>query len=203
VTFLVGLTGGIGSGKSTVARRLEELGATVVDTDEISHQLTAPGGAAIPTIKREFGDDFLRPDGSLDRDRMRTRVFSDAASRRRLEAILHPLIRRMARSQVQRGSGPYAVLVVPLLMETGAYREFIQRILVVDCPVEDQIERTMRRSKLSRPQVESIIAAQIGREERLAQADDVIDNGGSPERALAQVELLHCRYVELAAAARP
>lgn len=200
--LLVGLTGGIGSGKSTIAARFKELGAVVVDTDEISHRLTAAGGAAMPAIAQEFGPEFLRPDGALDRAVMRRCVFSDPGARRRLERILHPLIRREAVDEVNQGSGPYAVLVVPLLLETGAYRDLVHRVLVVDCPVDQQIERTMRRSGLARPEVEAIIGAQVTREERLERADDVVDNGGPRGAALAQVDLLHRRYLDLAASAR-
>lgn len=200
MSLLVGLTGGVGSGKSTVARRLQELGAAVVDTDEIAHRLTGPGGGAMAEIAREFGPAFVRPDGALDRAAMRRRAFSDPDARRRLEAILHPMIRVEALAEVARAAGAYIVLVVPLLLETGAYRDQVQRVLVVDCPEELQIERAMRRSSLTREQVEAIVAAQLPRERRLALADDVVDNSGTMEAALAQAERLHRRYLALAGA---
>lgn len=197
--MVVGLTGGIGSGKSTVAQRLRELGATVIDTDEISHRLTAAGGDAMPAIRRTFGDAFVQPNGALNRPAMRQHAFSHPEARRQLEGILHPLIREEALGAARQGRGPYTVLVVPLLLETGAYATLIDRMLVVDCPVSQQIERTMRRSGLTRPEVEAIVAAQAPREQRLARADDVIDNGGTLAATIAQVDRLHRRYCEVAA----
>jgi dephospho-CoA kinase len=202
VSLLVGLTGGVGSGKSTVAHRLQELGAAVVDTDEIAHRLTGAGGAAMAAIAREFGDAYVRADGGLDRPAMRRLAFADPEARRRLESILHPLIRGEALAEVARATGPYTVLVVPLLLETGAYRGQVQRVLVVDCPVELQIERTMQRSGLTLGEVEAIVAAQLPRARRLAQADDVVDNSGPIEAARTQAERLHRRYLELAEARR-
>ncbi len=197
--MLVGLTGGIGSGKSTVATRLRELGAAVVDTDEISHRLTAAGGAAMPAIRSTFGAAFVGPDGALNRPAMRQHVFSHPEARRQLEAILHPLIRAAALAEISPGRGPYTVLVVPLLLETGAYRSLIERVLVVDCPVDQQVERAMRRSGLTRQEAEAIVAAQLPRDQRLARADDVIDNSGTLAATIAQVDRLHRRYCELAA----
>jgi dephospho-CoA kinase len=192
--LLVGVTGGIGSGKSTVAARFAARGAAVVDTDEIAHQLTAPGGAAIAAIRAEFGDGVIRADGALDRDAMRERAFGDPSVRRRLEAILHPMIRVESRNQLAAAQGPYAMLVVPLLVESGDRAGGVDRVLVVDCPVEVQIERVMRRSGLTRARVESILAVQASRAQRLAAADDVIDNGGAPDALDAQVDALHRRY---------
>ncbi|MCO5108518.1 MAG: dephospho-CoA kinase [Burkholderiaceae bacterium] len=193
--LLVGLTGGIGSGKSTVADLFAARGAAVVDTDAIAHELTAPGGAAIAAIRAEFGDAAIRADGALDRDAMRERAFADPGARRRLEAILHPMIRAESRRRLDVAEGPYALLVVPLLVESGDRAGGVDRILVVDCPVEVQVERVMRRSGLSRARVETILAAQASRAQRLAAADDVIDNGGPPDALDAQVEALHRRYL--------
>jgi len=192
--LLIGLTGGIGSGKSTVAELFAARGAAIVDTDAIAHELTGPGGAAIPAIRAAFGDSVIRPDGALDRDAMRERAFADADARRRLEAILHPMIRAESRRRLDASEGRYAVLVVPLLVESGDRAGGVDRILVVDCPVEVQIERVMRRSGLVRERVETILAAQATRAQRLAAADDVIDNGGEPDALPAQVDALHRRY---------
>ena len=192
--LVIGVTGGIGSGKSTVAELFAARGATVVDTDAIAHELTGPNGAAIAAIRAEFGDGVIRADGALDRDAMRERAFEDPAARRRLEAILHPMIRAESRRRLEAAEGPYALLVVPLLVESGDRAGGVDRILVVDCPVEVQVERVMRRSGLTRDRVATILAAQASRAQRLAAADDVIDNGGSPDALDAQVEALHRRY---------
>jgi dephospho-CoA kinase len=200
--YCVGLTGGIGSGKSSAARLFQELGAGVVDVDDISHALTRAGGAGIPEIARQFGQEFLAADGSLDRARMRERVFQDSEAKTRLEAILHPLIGRQARDQVARATQPYVILVVPLLLETNGYRDLTRRIAVVDCSAQTQIERTMRRSRLSETVVRAIMASQISRQNRLARADDVLHNDGDEAELRLQVAQLHQRYLELAAAAR-
>ena len=192
--LLVGLTGGIGSGKSTVAAQFAARGAPVVATDEIANQLTAPGGAAIAAIRAEFGDAVIRADGALDRDAMRERAFGDPSVRRRLEAILHPMIRAESQRRLAAAQGPYAMLVVPLLVESGDRAGGVDRVLVIDCPVDVQIERVMRRSGLTRARVESILAAQATRAQRLAAADDVIDNSGEPAALSAQVDALHRRY---------
>lgn len=197
MTLVVGLTGGIGSGKSTVARRFEALGASIVDTDAIAHALTGTGGEAIPALREAFGDAYITPAAALDRARMRSLVFADPLAKERLEAVLHPRIRARAEEAIARATGPYVVLVVPLLLETGAYASRVDRILVVDCPEEQQIRRTMLRSGLDEAAVKAILAAQISRAERLARADDVIDNSG-PEKALGpQVEALHRKYLAL------
>ena len=191
--FVVGLTGGIGSGKSTVAELFAARGATLVDTDVIAHELTAPAGAAIDAIRARFGDGVLRADGGLDRDAMRARAFDDPHARRALEAILHPMIRAESDRRLGDATGPYAIHVVPLLVESGNAGRF-DRVLVVDCPVQVQIERVQRRSGLGIEQIESRLAAQASREARLAVADDVIDNGGSADALPAQVDALHRRY---------
>lgn len=203
--MLIGLTGGIGSGKSAAATMLNELGAGLVDADAIAHELTAPGGTAIPAIRNEFGEAAVSADGALDRAVMRRLVFADRAAKLRLEAILHPLIgaetRRRCKEALVSGV-PYVVLVVPLLIESGDYRKRVSRVAVVDCAEETQVSRVMTRSGLARDEVERIMATQVGRKERLAAADDVIDNDGDMDFLRAQVETLHRRYLELAGGTR-
>lgn len=193
--FTVGLTGGIGSGKSAATERFAALGATIVDTDLIAHRLTAPGGAAIAAIRQAFGAGVISPDGSLDRAAMRARVFAEPAARQQLEAILHPLIRAESARQCLAAPGPYVVMAVPLLVESGTYRQRCDRVCVVDCPEALQIERVRTRSGLDETQIRAIMAAQASREERLGAADDVIDNGGTLEALQQQVDRLHLRYL--------
>lgn len=199
MTWVVGLTGGIGSGKSTVANLFVERGAALVDTDAIAHALTGPGGAAIDALRAAFGDDCLTADGALDRARMRARVFADPAVRGHLEAVLHPLIRAESRRQVEAAHAPYVVLAVPLLVESGDWASRCHRVLVVDCPPAQQRARVMARNGLSAEDVDRIMAAQASRAQRLAAADDVIANDGAHEDLPAQVERLHQRYRALAA----
>ncbi len=194
--FVVGLTGGIGSGKSAAAVLFAELGADIVDTDAIAHQLTGRGGAAIEPIRAAFGGSVITPEGALDRAAMRRLVFSDPAAKQRLEAILHPMIRVEANLRCVSAQGAYVILVVPLLVETGSYRGRVDRILVVDCAEATQVARTMARSGLTEAEVRAIMAVQAGREARLAAADDVIDNDGGLEALRAQVEALHRRYLD-------
>ena len=196
--YIVGLTGGIGSGKSAATAHFAALGASVVDTDVIAHALTAPGGAAIEAIRRTFGADMLTPDGSLDRAAMRALAFQRPAARRQLEAILHPMIRDESARQCREASGPYVVLAVPLLIESGTYRERCNRICVVDCPEDLQVARVRQRNSLPEEQVRSIMAAQASRAQRLAAADDVIDNSGTLAELEAQVERLHAAYLAAA-----
>lgn len=201
MSFVVGLTGGIGSGKSAAADCFAALGVPVVDTDAIAHALTAPGGAAIEPIRRAFGDGALTAAGALDRAAMRCRVFADPAARARLEAILHPMIRAAAEAEIHRLASadfPYVVLVVPLLAETGGYRERVHRVAVVDCAEETRLARVMARSGLSRAEAAAIMAAQAGREARLAIADDVIANDAGLAELRARVAELHGRYLLLA-----
>ncbi len=193
--YVVGLTGGIGSGKSAAADAFEKLGATVVDTDAIAHELTGPGGAAIPEIERQFGKAFIDAGGAMNRQRMRDLVFSDAEEKQRLESLLHPLIRAESARRVAAAAGPYAVLVVPLLVESPGYRERVNRVLVVDCPEPLQIARVMQRSNIPEAQVRRIIAAQMQRGKRLAAADDVIDNSGTIAALQQQVGKLHEQYL--------
>lgn len=199
MTFLVGLTGGIGSGKSAAASLFEELGAAVVDTDAIAHELTAPGGAAIESIRGAFGDDVIDARGALDRAAMRRKVFADPQAKARLEAILHPMIRAETDRRSAASRAPYVVLVVPLLVESGGYRSRVQRVAVVDCPEEVQVARVMSRSGLSAEEARAIMAAQVSRGQRLAVADDVIENGGELAALRPQIEALHRRYLEMAA----
>lgn len=197
--FSVGLTGGIGSGKTTVADMFAERGACIIDTDQIAHALTAPHGAAMPALLAEFGQQYATPDGALDRARMRNLVFSDPGARTRLEAILHPKIREAVAAAAAIATGPYTMFVVPLLVESGTWAERVNRVLVVDCPQQRQIERVMARSSLQEDQVRAIMAAQATREQRLAAADDVILNDDGLERLSAQVEQLHAFYMGYAA----
>lgn len=199
--FCVGLTGGIGCGKSQAADLFAALGAAIIDTDVISHELTRPGGAAMASIEQAFGRDYVRPDASLDRASMRKLVFGDANAKRRLEAILHPLIRAASRSRIAAASAPYAIVVVPLLLETGAYRDLLNRVLVVDCNEEQQVARTMARSALADDEVRRIMKAQLPRATRLQQADDVLRNDGDIEALGAQVATLHQKYLEAARSA--
>jgi dephospho-CoA kinase len=196
--FSVGLTGGIGSGKTTVANMFEARGAAVVDTDQIAHQLTAPGGAAIPQIHAQFGEAFLTTEGAMDRTKVREYVFAEPAAKARLESILHPLIRIETERAAAQAQGLYLVFVVPLLVESGTWKQRASRVLVVDCPEELQVARVMSRSGLSESQVRAIMAAQVPRQVRLAAADDVIVNDGEPSAIAPQVERLHALYATLA-----
>jgi dephospho-CoA kinase len=190
----IGLTGGIGSGKTTVAQRLASLGAAVVDTDEISHSITRAGGVAIEAIREAFGTRFVGADGALERAAMRERVFEDPVARARLESILHPAIREEAERALARAQGDYVLVVVPLLFETRGLLDRVARTLVVDCSEALQVERTVARSGLEPSRVRAIMATQWPRWRRLQAADDVVWNGGAPEALLAQCERLHARY---------
>lgn len=202
--FAVALTGGIGSGKTTVADLFAAHGVAVVDTDVIAHRITAPGGGAMALIEAAFGPQFVAADGSLDRAKMRALVFSDDAAKARLEAITHPLIRAETERERNAAMGPYVIIVVPLLVESGAWKSRFGRVLVVDCSVETQIARVMRRNAFSREQVLAIIERQATREARLAAADDVIVNDNTPLDLLAdEVRALHGRYERLARTASP
>jgi len=202
MTCVVGLTGGIGSGKSAAADLFAAHGAAVIDTDAIAHALTKADGAAMPLIRAGFGDGVVAADGALDRAAMRALVFADESTktpaRKRLEAILHPLIRDESERQLAAAAtAPYAILVVPLLIEAGDYRKRVNRIAVVDCAEATQIARVMSRSGLARPEIERILAAQATRSERLAAADDIIDNDGDLAALPAQIERLHVNYLAL------
>lgn len=195
--LVIGLTGGIGSGKTSAANFFSALGVEAIDTDAIAHQLTQSQGVAMAAIQRDFGENFITTDGALDREKMRRLVFSDSSSRKKLEAILHPLIRTEASRRAALTAAPYLLMVVPLLLEVGNYREMVRRILVVDCNEQSQVERAMARGGLSRQDVDAIMSAQISREERLRQADDVITNDLDMAHLRQQVETLHQKYLEL------
>jgi dephospho-CoA kinase len=197
--FSVGLTGGIGSGKTTVANMFAARGASVIDTDEIAHSLTGPHGAAMPALLAEFGSAYATREGALDRARMRELVFTDPGARSRLEAILHPKIRDATAAAAAIATGPYTIFVVPLLVESGSWRERVSRVLVVDCPEPRQVARVMERNGLQEAQVRAIMAAQATREQRLAAADDVILNDDGLERLAPQVDTLHGFYMDHAA----
>ncbi len=196
---VVGLTGGIGSGKSTVADLFVARGATLVDTDAIAHELTGAGGAAMAEISAVFGPDVVNPAGGLDRVAMRRQVFADPAARQKLEAILHPMIREISAARCAAAKSPYVILAVPLLVESGTYRERCRRILVVDCPEARQVERVMSRNRMTADEVRAIMATQATRQERLAIADDVIVNDGGINDLATQVDALHARYLKLSA----
>ena len=192
----IGLTGGIGSGKSAVADMLREWGAAVIDADAVAHELTASGGEAIAAIRAAFGEAVITAEGALDRSRMRELAFADPAQRARLEAILHPLIGARLRALARTLPGPYVVLVVPLLVESLArWRDRVERIVVVDCAPELQVSRVMRRSGLEAAQVRSILRAQATREQRLAAADEVIDNSADLDSLRRQALELHRRML--------
>ncbi len=197
--FTVGLTGGIGCGKTTVADLFAARGAAVIDTDQIAHALTAPQGAAMPALIAEFGADFATPDGAMDRAKMRALVFADTGARARLEAILHPKIREATAAAALIATGPYVMFVVPLLIESGTWRERVARVLAIDCPEEVQVARVMARNNLPEPQVRAIMAAQVTRAQRQAAADDIILNDDGLDALLPQVERLHAFYLDEAA----
>ncbi|WP_347248278.1 dephospho-CoA kinase [Zoogloea sp.] len=200
--FVVGLTGGIGSGKSAAADMFADLGAALVDTDRIAHALTGPGGAAMTAIRAAFGNGVLTEDGALNRAAMRALAFESQDARKRLEGILHPMIRQESERQCLAASAPYVILAVPLLIESGTYRERVQRLCVVDCPEAMQVVRVMQRSGLEESQVRAIMAAQASRAERLAAADDILDNSGTLDALREQVSGLHRHYLALAATAK-
>lgn len=191
---VVGLTGGIGSGKSTVAAILEGLGATIVDTDAIAHGLTGAGGAAMGEVGAAFGPAYVGADGALDRAAMRALAFKDPAARARLESILHPAIRSAADAALAAAPGPYAIVMVPLLYESRGYLGRVARVLVVDCPEATQVERTVARSGLDAAQVRAIMAAQWPRWRRLQMADDVVWNGAEAAALGPQCARLHVLY---------
>jgi dephospho-CoA kinase len=196
--FSVGLTGGIGSGKTMVADMFAVRGAAIIDTDHIAHQLTAPGGIAIPAIRAQFGEAFLMADGAMNRVKMRETVFADPVAKRQLEFILHPLIRSETDRAAAQARGVYLMFVVPLLVESGTWKQRTSRVLVVDSREQLQVERVMSRSGLTEVQVRAIMATQASRETRLAAADDVIVNDGEAVALVPQIERLHALYSSLA-----
>jgi dephospho-CoA kinase len=200
MSYLIGLTGGIGSGKSTVAILFKECGVTVLDSDEISHQLTRSGGEAIAAIRREFGEGFIDGNGALDRARMRQLAFSDVHSKKRLESVLHPMILENMMELIRAHSAEtYLLLVIPLLLEADNYLELVQRVLVVDCKEETRLARVMRRSGMVEQEVRAIMAGQISREERLKCADDIILNDSDMDSLRKLVKQLHRKYLDISA----
>jgi dephospho-CoA kinase len=201
VTYLVGLTGGIGSGKSEVAAAFAARGADVLDADDIAHAISKRDQAGYRAVVEALGASFVGPDGELDSAALRRRAFDEPTFRRDLEQLLHPLIAARLEDAIVDLRGPYGVLVVPLLLERGGLRKRVSRVLVVDCPEQEQVRRVQLRSGLSADEVRRIMATQLPRAERLAAADDVIDNAGPRENLAPQVERLDRRYRELAARA--
>ncbi|MEA9391796.1 dephospho-CoA kinase [Acerihabitans sp. TG2] len=198
--YIVALTGGIGSGKSTVANAFAELGATIVDADVIARQVVEPGSEALRAIHARFGDNILLPDGMLNRPLLRRRIFSSPQDKVWLNALLHPLIQHGTRQRIANATGDYVLWVVPLLLENHLQSQ-ADRVLVVDVEPEVQIARTLRRDGIDREQIENILAAQATREQRLACADDIIDNSGRPNAITANVAKLHRHYIQLATSA--
>lgn len=193
----IGLTGGIGSGKSTVTQLFSELKVPIIDADTIAHQLVEPGKPAIDEIARQFGKKILTDQGALDRKRLREIVFSDPEQKETLEKILHPLVFLEIESQIKRLSYPYCILSIPLLLETHM-EHFVDRILVIDCPVDIQFERVKNRDQLNDAVIKSIITSQATREQRLEAADDIIDNSNDTQALAEQVKKLHNQYISLA-----
>lgn len=200
MSFSVGLTGGIGSGKSTVAELFRAHGVALIDTDLIAHELTRAGGPALPPIRVEFGAQFIGTDGALDRARMRAHVFASTQARQRLEAILHPLIREAAEEQAARlePTAPYVMFVVPLLIESPHWRTRVTRVLLIDCSVSTQIERVQKRNAWNQAQARAALAAQATRAQRLQAADDVLVNEADAATLPARVARLHEAYLSLA-----
>ena len=187
------------SGKTEVATAFAALGVEIVDADALAHRLSASGTEAFTAIRLAFGETILSGDGDLDRAALRRLVFADVAARRRLEGILHPLIRAEAERQVRNWRGPYGIVVVPLLLEREGLRSIIDRILVVDCPEDEQVRRVVARSGLRADEVRAIMATQLDRSQRRAAADDILDNSGAISAIASQVRALDQQYRELAA----
>ena len=202
MSLVIGLTGGIGSGKSAVAAAFRALGVEVVDADDVAHELSAPGREGHQRVVETFGRDVLAADGTLDRAKLRRRSFSDPGFRAALEAALHPAIRTEIRRRVAAWRGKYGLLVVPLLLERGGTTDLLDRVLVVDCPEDEQVLRVGRRSGLAPGEVRAIMATQLSREERLAHADDVLDTSGATGSIASAVARLDRSYRALAAARR-
>ncbi|MBP6367131.1 MAG: dephospho-CoA kinase [Nitrosomonas sp.] len=197
MTFVVGLTGGIGCGKSSASQFFSDLGIDVIDTDIIARQLTQPNGSAISLIQNTFGSSIIAADGTLDRNKMRDLVFANSELRHKLEQILHPLILKEVIRRIKQCQAPYVIVVIPLLFETNDYNHLIRHILVIDCDEQQQLLRTMERSNLSEQKVRSIMATQVARETRIQKADDVILNNQDIEYLKAQILLLHHKYLAL------
>lgn len=190
------MTGGIGSGKSTVAEQFKKLGASYVDADIVARDVVAPGTACLAAIKTRFGDNILQTDGELDRAALRQLIFQDSSAKQWLEALLHPAIRQQMLRQLANSTTPYTFLVAPLLLENGL-NKLVQRVLVIDVTEDTQLLRAAQRDNNSTAQIKAIMAAQFSRQQRLAMADDVIDNNGTTKQLLQQVTHLHAKYLEL------
>lgn len=195
--FTIGLTGGIGTGKTTVANMFAARGAAIIDTDAIAHRITAAGGNAIAPITAAFGNGFVDANGAMNRAKMRALVFSDTVAKQRLESILHPLIRAECATEAEYTEGLYLIFVVPLLIESGDWNQRVERILVIDCDEQIQLHRVMQRNALTESQVRAIMATQVSRQQRLQAADDVIANDNDPAALVPQVDQLHALYVSL------
>jgi len=193
----IGLTGGIGSGKSTVAKYFSDLDTSIIDADIIAQQLVEPGKPALKSIVNHFGEKILLPSGVLDRNQLRETIFTDPKQKKNLEAILHPLVYSEIESQIEQLSSPYCIISIPLLIETGM-EHFVDRILVIDCPVEVQFNRVKKRDLLSDARINSIIGSQATREQRLLAANDIIDNSNNTQALAEQVKKLHNLYISLA-----
>lgn len=196
--LVVGLTGGIGSGKTAMSNRLQELGATVIDTDEIAHSLTQPHGLAMPAIEHTFGVDAIAADGSMNRDYMRGLVFKNPQQRIILEKILHPLIREAVQNRLDQGAPNYFLIVVPLLFEKGGWNELMDEIVVVDCPVQQQVARVIDRNKWPEEQVLAVINNQASREVRIKGADHVIENTAGLTELIEKIDFLHQKLIKKA-----
>ncbi|EMR7680096.1 dephospho-CoA kinase [Yersinia enterocolitica] len=201
MTYIVALTGGIGSGKSTVANAFANLGVPLVDADIIARQMVEPGMPALMEIASRYGETILHTDGTLNRAALRKKIFSEPQEKAWLNSLLHPLIQQETQSQLANIDEPYVLWVVPLLVENGLHHR-ANRVLVVDVAPEIQLARTMARDGITRQQAEDILASQVSRQQRLACADDIIDNSGDPIVIAPQVTLLHQQYLKLAAAAQ-
>jgi dephospho-CoA kinase len=199
LAYVVGMTGGIGSGKTEVAKAFSALGIEVADADAVSHRLSMPGQAGHAAICAAFGPAVVLPSGELDRAELRRRAFADPEARARLESAVHPLIRRELKREIAAWRGIYGVAVVPLLIERGGLANQVDRVLVVDCPEDEQIRRVVARSGLGTSEVKAIMATQLDRAARLRDADDVLDNSGSADAIAPQVAELDRRYKRLAA----
>lgn len=196
--MIVGLTGGIGSGKTSVAKIFQAFGINIIDTDEIAHELTQKDGEAIPQIKKIFGEEYITDTGYLDRAKMRDLVFTDLSMKKKLEEILHPLIYRDVERLIPTIKSVYGIVVILLLFATSRFYGLIDRVLVVDCPEELQILRTVQRSKLSQQDVRMVIKTQISRKERLAIANNIISNDRDSDYLVNQVKKLHNEFISLA-----